>query len=497
MTEITGDAPTTTATAIPAQIPLRRGLSGKLLLLTLAFLLLGMTAVYVSFVAHAHRSHIVERYRLGVIAAEALWGRDDAGAPLDPRSADLRQKMLNRLNAYVLSVKDNGRHYVLAGVDQPPVVERSVAPLDWGYYEYFAEALDTLLIGSNRAIAISGPWRSGGTLTVEVPEQSLRASLIGFTGEFARSALLVAVFTGIGLFWSLRHLFVRPILKLASAVDLFERQPDDPGRILVARPGHDEIGHVERSIAAMQTSLQDTLRQQRRLADVGLGVAKINHDLRNLLSSAQLVSDRLVTVPDPTVQRFAPKLISALDRAIAYCEAVLAYGKASEPAPKRRLLRLASIVSDAAEVSGAAVQPNITFEMAIRENEEIDADPDQLFRILVNLLRNSVQALDASPELSLVRRITVSAERLGSVMRLRIADTGPGVPERLRDEIFRPFHGSMRRGGSGLGLAIAAELVKAHSGTIALLDEAPGTTFEIEIPDQPIQLFEPKHRRAG
>ncbi|MCP4308774.1 MAG: ATP-binding protein, partial [Hyphomicrobiales bacterium] len=117
---------------------------------------------------------------------------------------------------------------------------------------------------------------------------------------------------------------------------------------------------------------------------------------------------------------------------------------------------------------------------------EIDADPDQLFRILTNLNRNAMQALMSDPSPALVRRLRMSATRSGTEVTIVVDDTGPGVPDKAREHLFKAFQGSVRPGGTGLGLAIAAELARAHGGSLALVDkDEPGARFEITIPDRP------------
>jgi signal transduction histidine kinase len=271
----------------------------------------------------------------------------------------------------------------------------------------------------------------------------------------------------------------------------FADQPDNPGRIMQPRERHDELGSAERGLSAMQSQLQRQLGEQKHLADLGLAVSKINHDMRNILASAQLMSDRLRNVDDPGVQAFAPKLVRTLDRAVSYSEDVLSYGRAQEAPPTRRLVRLHQLVEDVGELLGIEPDGPLEFINAIDPALEIDADADQLFRILNNLCRNAVQAMAADASSAVVSRLTVSAERIGAVCRITVMDTGPGLPEKARRNLFAAFRGSARSGGTGLGLAIAQELARAHGGTIELVESVGGhTVFAISIPDQPVRLDE-------
>ncbi|MEM1371589.1 MAG: HAMP domain-containing sensor histidine kinase, partial [Pseudomonadota bacterium] len=236
------------------------------------------------------------------------------------------------------------------------------------------------------------------------------------------------------------------------------------------------------------------------LAQLGLAVSKINHDLRNMLASAQLLSDRLSTVPDATAQRVTPKLVASLDRAIAFCNDTLQFGRAKEAAPRRQKLQLAKIVnevgdelgllsepfdptSDASQLSG----PTINFDVDIPDDLTVDADPDHLYRVLANMCRNASQVLQATPTTSDGRAPTIwmTAQSENAAVAIRIRDNGPGIPPRARENLFKAFQGSQRQGGTGLGLAIASELISAHGGSVELLEtQETGTTFEIVIPDR-------------
>jgi signal transduction histidine kinase len=223
-------------------------------------------------------------------------------------------------------------------------------------------------------------------------------------------------------------------------------------------------------------------------------VSKISHDLRNMLSSAQLLSDRLITVKDPTVQRLVPKLIASLDRAIRLCARTLDFGQAQETPPKRKRFPLAPLVAEIGDSLGLPRPGEIDWAIGIDQGLEVDADRDQLYRVLSNLCRNALQALESEGEPS--GEIAVSARREGSVAIIEVSDTGPGVPERARAHLFEAFQSVARKGGTGLGLAIAAEIVHAHGGKIALVGNEGGATFRVTIPDVVVDIERARRRRA-
>ena len=117
----------------------------------------------------------------------------------------------------------------------------------------------------------------------------------------------------------------------------------------------------------------------------------------------------------------------------------------------------------------------------------VDADPDQMFRVFTNLIRNAAQVLEAaSPrDGTPAAEIRVSARRTGTITEVTVTDTGPGIPQQARLHLFEAFQGSVRKGGTGLGLAICAEILRAHGGTIELAHSGPeGTAFRLTIPDR-------------
>jgi signal transduction histidine kinase len=290
------------------------------------------------------------------------------------------------------------------------------------------------------------------------------------------------------VYLTLQWVIVRPVQRLTGNIAAFSGDPEDASRVIRPTDRADEIGLAEQALARMEMTLADELRQKRRLAQLGLAVSKINHELRNMLTTAQLLTDRLDrgrVGNDGTVQRIAPRLVSTLDRAIAFCESTLAYGRATEHLPQRRLFPLATLLDDLDHLTDLAPGADIAFEADVAEDLQVDADPDQMSRILVNLVRNAVQALSQAGSTEGRPRVKVTAQRDGKDVIVSVQDNGPGIPERVRVDLFTPFQGSARKGGAGLGLSIAAELARLHGGTITLDEAENGACFRVTIPDRP------------
>jgi signal transduction histidine kinase len=460
------------------------GLSWKLLLLTVLYVMATAFLIYLPSVANFRMTWLHDRVALADAASTLIADSTDA---IDvPR--DVQNEILGAVGAVAIAIRSGPISRLIATVEMPPDVDRVVDLRGTEPLTEFIDALDTMVATEPRTVRVVSTTRSGAVIELLIDDRELRRAMVEFSVYILWLAVLISVLVGGLLYFSINRLFVRPMRRMSDNMVRFSEAPEDSGRIIEPSGRTDEMGIAEDHLAAMQRDLRSTLQQQRHLADLGLAVSKINHDLRNMLAAAQLFSDRLGSLPDPTVQRFAPKLIAALDRAIAYCQTTLAYGRAGEAKPSRRLVSLSRLVEDVADGLGLVGHPTIEWVKKIPEGLEIDADPDQLFRVLVNLGRNAVQALEGDLGPAVVRRLTISASRKEDQVSILLEDTGPGVPEKARAHLFQAFQGAARPGGTGLGLAIAAELVGAHGGNIALLERAgPGSAFEITIPDRPRQ----------
>jgi signal transduction histidine kinase len=361
------------------------------------------------------------------------------------------------------------------------------------------DAFTTLFTNDDhKLVRALGPAPHGGDfLEIVVEEGPLRAAMWRYSRNIMLVTLTISLLTGALVYFALHFLFVRPMNRMTRNMMQFRRDPENPALVIAPSRRTDEIGIAQYELSDMQRDLASMLHQKSRLAALGLAVSKINHDLRNLLASAQLFSDQLTSLPDPKVQRFAPKLMLALERAIAFCQSTLSYGAAQEPPPVRKPVAVGPLIEEVHEALGLGLDVPIRWIVAVEKDLVVDADHDQLFRVLMNVTRNSVQSLQARGNQDPARdQIRITGRREGSVVEIEISDTGPGVPEKARAHLFQAFQGSARAGGTGLGLAIAAELVRAHGGDIRLVAGTIGATFRITIPDSPVALDAHRGARA-
>ena len=466
------------------------GLSAKLLLLTLSFVMLAEVLIFVPSVANFRITWLNDRLtaaQLAALAAEAVPG----GVLPDP----LRTELLRTAQVRAVALKrSNERRLVLPAttdsrIDDTYDFRASARPHGIGNelalrVRLIWDAVSVFFAAEGRMIRVIGEpgMGAGDFIEVVLPEAPLKAAMIRYGLNVLGLSVIISVITAALVYFALNGLLVQPMMRIARNMLRFSQQPEDASRIIVPSPRRDEIGTAERELAHMQGELTQTLQQKSRLAALGLAVSKINHDLRNILANAQLISDRLRSLPDPAVQRFAPKLIASLDRAINLADSTLKFGRAEEAPPRRELVTLRPLVEEVGDGLGLPREGAIDWIVDMDTRLRVDADRDQLYRVLSNLTRNALQALEQQE--GIPGHIRVIGSRNGQRVTIEVSDNGPGVPEKARVHLFQAFQGSARRGGTGLGLAVAQELVTAHGGVIRLRDTAKGATFEIEIPDR-------------
>ena len=463
------------------------GLSARLLLLSAAFVTLAVALVAVPSVANFRHAWLTDRIAAAQVAALVL----DA-APDQRVSEELANRLLAGIGARAIAVRGGGTSRLLSASEMPPAIGRTVdlRSAGWGRLVWGAGA--TLFAPSAEPMRVVGPGMGPNELVEAIlDERPLRRAMLAHGRTILLVSLALSGATAGLLFLALEWAIVRPVRRIARNMAAFTGDPQDATRVLAPSRRTDEIGLAETALARMEAALAGELRQSRRLAEIGLAVSKINHELRNLLTTAQLLGDRLEGVPDEGVQRVAPRLVATLARAIRFCEATPAYGRAAERQPERARTPLGPIVAEILDLGRLAPGNGVAVEDRTPSDLIVDADPEQLGRVLGNLVRNAVQALHlAGAARGEPARVTIEAERQGSQDRDRagvtilVADNGPGLPERARTHLFEPFKGSARSGGTGLGLVVAAELVRLHGGRLTLDATESGARFRVVIPDR-------------
>ena len=482
----------------------RFGLSGKLLLLTILFVMIAEVLIYVPSIANYRLNWLADRLAVARTVAIVLNANNDpTEVPGQPEKFKLPDnvvtQVLDNLGAKMVAVKMGNQRKLLAISDMPHEIHHDIDLRETSSMRAIWRSLETLFFSSDGDVMrIVGQGPPGTDFIEIVIDQSqLRARMFAFSRNILLLSLLISAITATLVYLSLHYLFVRPLNRLTTNMVSFRQDPENASLIVRPSGRSDEIGIAERELGAMQRDLTSMLQQKSHLAALGLAVSKINHDLRNLLASAQLFSDRLASVPDPTVQRFAPKLVQSLERAIAFCQSTLSYGQVREAPPDRKSVRLEGLVEDVRETLGISAESRVRWITSVERGLMVDADTEQLFRVILNLARNALQALESrAPNEPGRDQLRITGRREGTVVAIEISDTGPGVPERARAHLFEAFQGSTRRGGSGLGLAIAAELVRAHGGEIRLVEGTIGATFRLIIPDRAVDIGARRGERA-
>lgn len=430
--------------------------------------------IFVPSVARFRLDALQERLRMAELASLALLATPEG--MLDP---ELEAELLGRSGALSIALRRGGARALVLSQSDLRMVEATVDLRTGTALTRVTEALADLVSTRSRLIRVVGqPW-PGAEAEVEITFDNapLLQAMRAYGVRILQLSLLISLGTA-GLIWLLlQFLLVRPLAGLVRNMTAFRDDPEDAARVLRPTSRLREIRLAESALSAMETQVREALRERARLAALGEAVARIAHDLRNMLATAQLLADRIEGSADPQVRRFAPKLVGSLDRAIALCQSTLRYGRAEEAAPVPRHIALRALVDEVAD----SLMPGdgIRFDNAVPEGFTVEADPDQLFRVLGNLVRNAVQAIEGTGG----GTVAIAARSEGDGAVIEVSDTGPGLPTRALDNLFKPFRGKAREGGSGLGLAIAHDLAALQGGALTLVSTTTqGTVFRIALP---------------
>lgn len=451
-------------------------LSGRFLILTTVFVMLAEVLIFVPSVARFREDYLLARLERAQIASLALLA-DDMISP------ELEAELLDNAGVFnVVLRRDEVRELVLSS-PMPGEIVATYDLRDASAVTLIRDAMLVLATPETQMIRVIGnPFRDAGLLIeVTMGTRDLRMAMIDYGLRILVLSAVISIITALLLFLAVRTLLVKPIKGVVGHMQGYAAAPEDARRIITPSASVRELREAEEALQSLQTQLTQALRQKERLAQLGGAVARVSHDLRNILTSAQLFTDRIEMSEDPAVKRMAPKLVNSITRAVSLCESTLAFGRAEEPAPMLTRFNLAALVNEVLEAERLAIADHdLSLSEDVPVSMTVRGDPEQLYRAIANLVRNARQAIVASGQPG---EICVSARTEEDAWLIRVSDTGPGLPPKAREHLFQPFQGGVRKGGAGLGLPIVAELVRGHGGTITLerSDDA-GTVFAIRLP---------------
>ncbi len=449
------------------------GLSARLLLLTIFFVMVAELLIYAPSISSFRKTYLEEHIATAHLASQTLEAMPDAMV-----GRDLERALLFHASAYGIVLRYQDQHALMLSEDMPPKVDVTFDLRKANFYMWIRDAFEALVQRQNRVMRVIAPSPKEPNVIVEVimDEAPMVRRMVWYSARILQITIVISLVTAGLVYVSLQWLMVRPMRRVTESMIRFREDPEDVSRTIQPGDRADEIGVVERELAVMQNDVRAALHQKSRLATLGAAVAKVNHDLRNSLATAVLVSDRLADIDDPEVKKVTPRLFEAIDRAVVLCSQTLNYVHETAPRLHPTLFKLVDLVSEVGESLRAARDGTgeETWKNEVGPELEIEADREQLFRVLSNLGQNAVQAG--------AREIVVGARVGDGRVRIRIADNGPGLPPKAKRNLFQPFAGSARHGGSGLGLVIARDIMRAHGGEIALSGTGPtGTTFTLEL----------------
>lgn len=448
------------------------GLSARLLVLTVVFVMVSVVLIFVPSVARFRLTYLEDRIDAAHLAISAL-----EATPDNMVSKELGNELLAHVGAHGIVVHTPNRTLMLAQ-DMPPSVDATYDLRGQGMFAMIGDAMMTLSMSGNRVLRVLGVAPKDPAVTVEVllDEQPMRDAMWKFGARVLEVSFVVSLITAALVYLSLQWLLVAPLKRLTASMVAFRKNPEDAAH--AERPGNrgDEIGLAQRELAAMQETVRQSLKQKERLAALGAAVGKINHDLRGILSTVRLMSDRLSESDSPEVKRVTPGLVAAIDRAVALCTGTLNFTRQDGAPLHPSGFALRGLIAEVAESLARPDDNGFKLVNQVDPDFAVQADRDQLFRCLENLSRNAAEAG--------AKHCAIRARREGGDVVIEVSDDGPGLAPKARENLFRPFAGSARPGGTGLGLAIAREVMRAHGGDIQLkTSTGAGTVFTLSLPN--------------
>ncbi len=289
------------------------GLSVKLIS-TIVFVILAVEVViYLPSVANFRANWLDDKIAVGTVAVQVL----DVVPDIMGLPDGLTEKLLKSAGVEAIAYRRAEQRQLIERADMPmPKAAVTADMRDRSPFALIGGALDTLFAPMPRTIRVisadtaqDAQQQDEQQMEVLVAEGPLREAMLVYSRNIFILSIIIAAMTAAVIFIFVNRSVIGPLQRIITNMTAFRRAPENGTLIINASRRTDEIGVVERELATMESDIFSMLRQSRHLADLGLAVAKINHDLRNMLTSAQLLSDQVATLEDPKVQRLAPRLV--------------------------------------------------------------------------------------------------------------------------------------------------------------------------------------------
>ena len=460
------------------QPPMVSSLSARLLLLTVAFVMLAEVLIFVPSISRFRAVYLEERLAAAELASLALEATPDRLV-----SEDLAMELLAHAQARTVIIKGPTTRRLVLADDMPKDVDAMYYLSDAMPHDLIRDAFEALWPRSGRTIHVVGRSRQNPDLVIEVvlDEAPLVAAMYDYSWRIMSLSVVISLITAGLLFIALQWLMVGPMRRITRSMVEFHEHPEDSDSTIIPSARKDEIGLAQRELALMQVDLRASLQQKDRLATLGTAVSKISHDLRNILATAQLISDRIANSTDPDVRRVTPTLVRAIDRAVDLCSNTLSFVGHADGKIRRREFDLCDLVEDVGLSMGLSEDGPVKWFNEVDAPFFVLADREQIFRALLNIARNAVQAIQGKGDIA-EGKVSVAAIRENGVVSVDVTDTGPGLPEVLQESLFQAFVKSERKGSTGLGLVIARDIARAHGGDVRLMESgSQGTRFRVEL----------------
>jgi signal transduction histidine kinase len=445
-----------------------RSLSARVLWLTVGIILFVEIVILMPSLGRERQAWLWDRVTQGYLAAYSVAITGGGAAAVDPPT---KAALLTLAGAESVTLLPPGKPNLMLTVDMLAAPDRRINLGQEGLLLSIWRAdLSVLGLGGRQVEISADHWGLTDTkVRVIINGQALSKHLRTYVAHIAGLSVVIALVTGLLVFLALDRSLVRPMRVITASIVGFRRDPERAEQQELSRLGmlrDDEISGAARELAVMQDELRAALWRNARLAAVGTAMAKISHDLRNILSSALLVADRLQETAEPVVKKAANTLIAAVEQSADLLNRTVDFAREGPPAITRTQVALRGLVEEVAAV--ASPDDAVVVENLVPAAVVLPLDRVQIYRVLVNLMRNAREAG--------ATRLRVSVECEPGLTKLLVADNGPGLPLKVQDNLFRPFTGNGRRGGTGLGLAIARDLIRAHGGELLLRQTGPGGT---------------------